>query len=132
MVGHELFEDEAGVSPVVGVILMVAITIILAAVAGSFVLGLDESTGNVAPQISIECNAADDVITHEGGDDVQGDRLDVLDAGSSVESIDSGTYTAGAGLVNSSTVSGTPTIDGDEKIRWKNPDGGGSQIIAEC
>ncbi|WP_276251059.1 type IV pilin N-terminal domain-containing protein [Haloarcula rara] len=132
MVGKQIFEDDAGVSPVVGVILMVAITVILAAVAGSFVLGLDDSTGNVAPQVSIECNAADDVITHEGGDNVEGDQLDVLNAGSSSKSIDSGTYTAGDELVNGSTVSGTPAIDGDEEIRWNNPDGSGSQIIAEC
>ena len=35
-----LIDDETGVSPVIGVILMVAITVILAAVIGSFVLGL--------------------------------------------------------------------------------------------
>jgi len=35
--------DERAVSPVIGVILMVAITVILAAVIGTFVLGLGES-----------------------------------------------------------------------------------------
>ena len=35
--------DERGVSPVIGVILMVAITVILAAVIGTFVLGLGDS-----------------------------------------------------------------------------------------
>jgi len=39
---HNLFEnnDDRAVSPVIGVILMVAITVILAAVIGTFVLGL--------------------------------------------------------------------------------------------
>jgi len=36
--------DDSGVSPVIGVILMVAITVILAAVIGTFVLGLGDST----------------------------------------------------------------------------------------
>ena len=34
----KLFADDSAVSPVIGVILMVAITVILAAVIGSFVL----------------------------------------------------------------------------------------------
>ncbi len=34
--------DDEAVSPVIGVILMVAITVILAAVIGTFVLGLGE------------------------------------------------------------------------------------------
>ncbi|MFC7136645.1 type IV pilin [Halobaculum litoreum] len=37
---HELFTEERAVSPVIGVILMVAITVILAAVVGSFVFGI--------------------------------------------------------------------------------------------
>ncbi|WP_435098458.1 type IV pilin [Halarchaeum sp. P4] len=42
--------DDRGVSPVIGVILMVAITVILAAVIGTFVLGLGSQVGNQAPQ----------------------------------------------------------------------------------
>lgn len=68
--------DDRGVSPVIGVILMVAITVILAAVIGAFVLGL---TGNLAdtPQAQLEVEPYDDdadndpdalVITHDGGD----------------------------------------------------------------
>jgi len=38
-------EDERAVSPVIGVILMVAITVILAAVIAAFVLDLGQSTG---------------------------------------------------------------------------------------
>jgi flagellin-like protein len=40
--------DERGVSPVIGVILMVAITVILAAVIASFVLGFGDSTQSSA------------------------------------------------------------------------------------
>lgn len=40
--------DDRAVSPVIGVILMVAITVILAAVIGTFVLGLGESVNQTA------------------------------------------------------------------------------------
>ncbi|ADJ15932.1 hypothetical protein C497_07959 [Halalkalicoccus jeotgali B3] len=44
--------EDRGVSPVIGVILMVAITVILAAVIGAFVLGLGDDLGE-NPQASI-------------------------------------------------------------------------------
>lgn len=43
-----LFADDRAVSPVIGVILMVAITVILAAVIGTFVLGLGDSVNKSA------------------------------------------------------------------------------------
>jgi len=51
----ELFtgEDRA-VSPVIGVILMVAITVILAAVIATFVIGLGDNTDDVSPNIAFE------------------------------------------------------------------------------
>jgi len=45
-----LFADEEAVSPVIGVILMVAITVILAAVIGTFVLGISDTAQNRTPQ----------------------------------------------------------------------------------
>ena len=49
-----LFQDDNAVSPVIGVILMVAITVILAAVIASFVLGLGSSSDEVQPNSSFE------------------------------------------------------------------------------
>jgi flagellin-like protein len=48
----QFFDDEQAVSPVIGVILMVAITVILAAVIGTFVLGLGDQVQNTTPQAS--------------------------------------------------------------------------------
>ena len=48
-----LFNDDDAVSPVIGVILMVAITVILAAVIASFVLGLGDQN-NPAPTTSFD------------------------------------------------------------------------------
>jgi flagellin-like protein len=47
-----LLNDDDAVSPVIGVILMVAITVILAAVIASFVIGLGDSNQQTAPSIS--------------------------------------------------------------------------------
>ncbi|MCX8151994.1 MAG: type IV pilin N-terminal domain-containing protein [Archaeoglobaceae archaeon] len=64
--------DEKGVSPVIGVILMVAITVILAAVVASFVFGLGgtvKRSYNVAFTVSA-VNASHAVVTFQGGPDV--------------------------------------------------------------
>lgn len=45
-------KNNRGVSPVIGVILMVAITVILAAVIGTFVLGLGNQVSKQPPQAS--------------------------------------------------------------------------------
>ncbi|MEF8978951.1 MAG: type IV pilin N-terminal domain-containing protein [Haloarculaceae archaeon] len=69
----QLFADDGAVSPVIGVILMVAITVILAAVIASFVLGLGDST-TVSPQASLDADYTADesnlTITHNSGDSV--------------------------------------------------------------
>ncbi|MFP4175382.1 MAG: type IV pilin [Halobacteriales archaeon] len=45
---YETQKDDSAISPVIGVILMVAITVILAAVIGTFVLGLGENVEETA------------------------------------------------------------------------------------
>lgn len=55
-------DDNRGVSPVIGVILMVAITVILAAVIGTFVLGLGENVEQ-NPTAGIDVNETADNAT---------------------------------------------------------------------
>ena len=76
-------DDERAVSPVIGVILMVAITVILAAVIGAFVLQLGDSVSQTAPQASIGVDSitADDneiVLRHSGGDTVEWDETQLI------------------------------------------------------
>lgn len=75
----QLFTDDSAVSPVIGVILMVAITVILAAVIGSFVLNLGGSLQQSAPQASFgfdfEENPNNVTITHETGDSTDTSQL---------------------------------------------------------
>ena len=67
----ELFEDEDAVSPVIGVILMVAITVILAAVIGAFVLGIG-GEHSVAPQVQFDTEEKDHWanFTHSSGESI--------------------------------------------------------------
>lgn len=73
--------DERAVSPVIGVILMVAITVILAAVIGTFVLGLGQQVSPSTPQASFEYELSNSdknvTITHDGGDAIESDNLNV-------------------------------------------------------
>ncbi|WP_154018459.1 type IV pilin [Halolamina rubra] len=66
-----VLDDDRGVSPVIGVILMVAITVILAAVIGTFVLGLGDSLEQ-APQAQLDAEYESTnnniVLNHNGGD----------------------------------------------------------------
>ena len=69
---HRPFAPDRGVSPVIGVILMVAVTVVLAAVVGTFVLDLGQVAGGDAPSASLRVTAdapANNLtITHAGGD----------------------------------------------------------------
>jgi len=86
----QLFDDDRAVSPVIGVILMVAITVILAAVIGTFVLGLGDQVQQTTPRASIGFDAGtlsandgttDDIdyvnITHESGDTIEASNLQI-------------------------------------------------------
>jgi len=77
----KLFDDDRAVSPVIGVILMVAITVILAAVIGTFVLGLGDQLQATTPQASFGFDTAESktlvTITHESGDTIEGTSLSV-------------------------------------------------------
>ena len=70
--------DDRAVSPVIGVILMVAITVILAAVIGTFVLGLGDQLSDTAPQASFDIDSSNSTsvnITKTGGQAIPVDDL---------------------------------------------------------
>jgi flagellin-like protein len=69
---RHLLSDDNAVSPVIGVILMVAITVILAAVIGAFLLGLGGEQ-SATPQATFDIDEDDNsmVFTHGGGDTIQ-------------------------------------------------------------
>jgi len=69
---HRPFAPDRGVSPVIGVILMVAVTVVLAAVVGTFVLDLGQAAGGDTPsaslRVTVDAPENNLTITHSGGD----------------------------------------------------------------
>jgi flagellin-like protein len=141
--------EERAVSPVIGVILMVAITVILAAVIASFVLGLG-SNQEVAPTATFDFNydtSNDQVeVTHTGGDNilqsnlyVRGSEIDTAGTGSDLTSNNQWDGTASATIdSNSAVTSGdsvTVALDSnpDEyvlRVTWESSEGTSSSELA--
>lgn len=73
------FRNSCAVSPVVGVMLMLVVTIIIAAVVSAFAGGLGQSTPK-APQLSIGAearNGSSIIIDFKGGDTISGSAISV-------------------------------------------------------
>ena len=121
---RQLLDDDDAVSPVIGVILMVAITVILAAVIASFVLGLGDQAQQTTPQASwsFEYDSGDSTddfgsdtfgsdgslaVTHESGDTIEADQLSLTD-GSSTED-----YTDASGVSSGDEVSAGDTVSAE-------------------
>ncbi len=111
------FADEKAVSPVIGVILMVAITVILAAVIASFVFGLGSNAPRSAPQAQLSMSDASDTvdastsgdklftISHQGGDTLKCNNTKIIVYDDNYESIDTLTYDGNFNGTNNLTAS---------------------------
>jgi flagellin-like protein len=129
----QFFTDDDAVSPVIGVILMVAITVILAAVIATFVLGLGESVSDTAPQASFDFNPGNDEVVMTTGDELDGTNVKVTAAGSTIAS----EYTDGSGnQVPETITAGTNLLENggsftsDQKVRvvWTGNEGSSAII----
>jgi archaeal type IV pilus assembly protein PilA len=110
----KLAADE-GVSPVVGVMLMLVVTIIVAAIVSAFAGGLATGTSKT-PQMSISAtfsNSSGMVIHHVGGDSVNTLSTRFI----AVLSNDFGTYNGRSWTINSSVISVSKS-DGNRP--WNN------------
>ena len=107
---------------------MVAITVILAAVVGSFVLGLAGDVSETAPtaQISFEYDSGEVTLIHDGGSSFQADRVSLL--GTEEYDLDGWDGTVSAG---DSTDSIELNEDSGNTLRlvWEGS-GGSSSVIA--
>ena len=127
----QLLNDDDAVSPVIGVILMVAITVILAAVIASFVLGLGDQAQQTTPQASFSFEYNQDEtspgdfssdlstssdgqldVTHDGGDSIDGARLTLTDGDATTEDFNS----AGAVSEMSAGTTVTALIDNGDEV----------------
>jgi len=124
-----LFDDDSAVSPVIGVILMVAITVILAAVIGTFVLGLGSNVESVpSAQFSFDYSGGDVTVTHDGGDSIEASALSVSDdAGGSTEwSTASVTTVTSGDSLDHTLASGASEV----RVIWNPESGETSQTLA--
>ncbi|WP_227133698.1 type IV pilin [Halorubellus salinus] len=134
-----LFADEDAVSPVIGVILMVAITVILAAVIGAFVLGIGGSqtqtpqaswewssgsaSGTLACDVSVDGSSSGSTfhVTHQGGDELESDNLAI----GGTDCTDGNTVNAGTPLQVSDVQSDTTV-----SLVWKSPSSSDTSILS--
>ena len=115
----KLMKETRAVSPVIGVVLMIAIAVILAAVVGTVVLAMgNEPVSTPQATFSFEYDEANDdvLITHEGGDSIAFDELNVDGAGD--------TWTAGQTI--------TADVAGEDVFRivWEDPNSDSTSVIA--
>jgi flagellin-like protein len=146
-----LLTDDDAVSPVIGVILMVAITVILAAVIGTFVLGLGEGMSSTTPSASFEfdyrtsgsteCSGLQNSdtkpavdISHASGDEIPADQVTISDGGSTPPNWYDCDGSTGSGDDISAGSTASVAIDSDDEIRvlWANDDDSATLTIWEA
>ncbi|WP_435364546.1 type IV pilin [Haloarchaeobius sp. DYHT-AS-18] len=134
-----LITDDDAVSPVIGVILMVAITVILAAVIGAFVLNIggsqekvpsasfsfDEETSAVTTDCALGGTGSYVTVNHDGGDAIDGANLYLSDG----TETDWNTCTSSSGDVTAGN-SATVQYSGELNVIWKSPSSDSTQILA--
>ena len=142
---HELSADDDAVSPVIGVILMVAITVILAAVIGTFVLGLGDQVQSTAPnaQFTFSENSTGALeMTHDGGDSVPTSNIRVTNDNTSRNYVSNRTCQNGStspawtsaelSAGDACTIAGYEIDDGETvRIVWESDDGSSSSTLAD-
>lgn len=128
----QLLVDDDAVSPVIGVILMVAITVILAAVIGTFVLGIG-SNQQTTPQASFEVtfNGSNGTVTHTGGDTFTSENSESLNADVSGSGSVSNNFNVSSDVSTGNTADLTGLDSGDViRVIWTAPGGGETQELA--
>jgi flagellin-like protein len=142
MFKRKLFAEDDAVSPVIGVILMVAITVILAAVIATFVLGLGDQVSDTAPQASFDFEysvngtSGNLTITHTGGASIPANRLNVTNGTSTKQWDTFGVSSPDLGPNEDVTAGSSVTfenIQNDDTVRvvWTNQEGTNSATLRE-
>jgi flagellin-like protein len=156
MYGKSFARRDRGVTPVIGVILMISITVLLAATTAAFVMGIDNKTVQTkAPTVVVEWDYDADAsgtdgleITHDTGGALRTAQTEVIVEGAACSGSGSadGRYDATAFGVSGDMTAGTsivldntsPTLCGGDldlraatvKLVWTAPDGARSDVLA--
>ncbi|WP_336135966.1 type IV pilin N-terminal domain-containing protein [Natronomonas amylolytica] len=143
----QLLNDDDAVSPVIGVILMVAITVILAAVIGTFVLGLGDQVQETAPtaQFSFDYTENNGItdstldISHDSGDSVPNATVTLVNDGTTITNGDLAgseswfTTTDSISAGDSAAIYNNQTANLNEPVRvvWTAEGGDRSSTLAQ-
>jgi flagellin-like protein len=134
MFNRSLSDEDDAVSPVIGVILMVAITVILAAVIATFVLGLGDQVSDTAPQASFdfdyEVNGSSGnlTVTHTGGASIPANQLNVTNGTTNKQwntfPINSTNLSSNDDVTAGNSIT-FQNVSNDDTVRviWKNQEG---------
>mgnify|MGYP000630860267 CR=1 FL=1 len=117
---------ERGVSPAVGVVLLVAIAVVLAAGAGALVFGLtDEQPPAPTAKLSLEPveGTSEYQLVHESGDRIDGDRV-------TLRGVADPDTLAGRELTAGRTVSVTPRAE-TVTVVWRDDSDASSYVLTE-
>lgn len=121
--------DERAVSPVLGVALLIAMTVILAGVVGYVALGVDANSAD-APQANLELtyDGSNVDLSHEGGAHIDTANLDVkVDGSSEGYSWTNANLTSGDVEQDIATVSSGAEVS----VVWNDPDSDRTVLLAE-
>jgi flagellin-like protein len=126
--------DRKAVSPVVGVALLLAITVILATVVGSVLLGVGVGPAG-EPETTLSFAVSDDdtiLLRHEGGDPLDPDEIVVVDESRNAlqPGLDSTLETGERQEIVSSAELASLGTDERISVIWRNPGGNGERILA--
>jgi len=147
---RKLLRDDEAVSPVIGVILMVAITVILAAVIASFVLGLGgQTTVSPTADFQFDYESVNDtkgnlIVSHSGGDSIpeselfiRGSNMGNDDNTGNWDGVGESETTSGSVEGESAVVSGDranlSVVDSDYEVDvvWEASEGDQSSTLAQ-
>ena len=146
---RDLFVEDDAVSSVVSTVLMVAITIILVAVIGSFVLSMGGAVGEKVPSTTLSITQANATctggspgitITHQGGDVIATDQLSVTVNDEPAKNCAGDRVWSGSGKVSAGDSahivqygnSRSNLSSGDRLVVvWKSPSGDKSYILTQ-
>ena len=144
----QILREERGASPVIGVILMVAIAVILAAAVGGYVLNEGDQIPDDVPQASFSYdydNTKNVTITHTSGDSIDNGTIEIqIDGGMAYPDPDtSSTNVTDADGWDRTISSGDSVVlyndsnyaiaEGGDTVRivWNDPSGGSSTTIGQ-
>ena len=99
-INYAYSNDSRGTSEVIGVVLLVAVTVVLSAVMATFVLGFEDEIRGPPPHVVLdsEYNSANNtlIVNHKGGEAVDSENLIVENRDKNLrKSFDSGKFVSG-------------------------------------